>query len=153
MPILKHMGEELLVRTNNICIYGEIRKISIDCDWRKCLIKSYGMSEMIWLNGKHHYAPNFNEVGGAYCFWDVCVCIHPSVTLLMHSITSELCMLGFWISYMDSSWKNSWHVFFSHYAPFLSYGPLKKYGLVALLLDVPPSIHPCVRPLRFWCIA
>ena len=42
--------------------------------------------------------PYFEEVGGAYCFWDVCVCVCPSLRLLcflMHSITSEPCMLGF----------------------------------------------------------
>ena len=31
---------------------------------------------------------------------------------LMHSITLEQCMLLFEISFMDSSWKNSWHIFF-----------------------------------------
>ena len=44
----------------------------------------------------YFYAPNF---GGVYCFWDVCACMHPSVRplhFLMHSITSEPCMLGFW---------------------------------------------------------
>ena len=28
-----------------------------------------------------YYAPIFEEVGGAYCFWDVCACVRPSVTL------------------------------------------------------------------------
>ena len=49
-----------------------------------------------------YYAPNFEEVGGAYCFWDVCacvrVCVRPCVRplhFLVHSITSEPCMLGF----------------------------------------------------------
>ena len=56
-----------------------------------------------------HYAHNFEEVGGAYCFWDVCACVrasfhasirafvHASVhplRFLMYSITSESCMLG-----------------------------------------------------------
>ena len=33
---------------------------------------------------------------------------------------------------MDSSWKNSWHklFFYQDLAPFLSYGPLKKYGWI-----------------------
>ena len=31
---------------------------------------------------------------------------------LMHAISFKPCMLGFWNSYMDSSWKNSWPVFF-----------------------------------------
>ena len=88
-----------------------------------------GIDTAFWKWIYSIYAPNFEEVGGAYCFWDICASvlpsIRPSVTLLMHSITSEPCMLG----YMDSSWKNSWPIFFSHqdYAPFLSYGPLKKY--------------------------
>ena len=49
---------------------------------------------------------------------------------LMHRITFELCMLGFEISYLDSSCKHNLHVFFSYqdYGPFLSYGPLKKSG-------------------------
>ena len=44
---------------------------------------------------KFYYAPNFKEVGGAYCFWVV----RPSVSsscFLMHSITLELWMLLFW---------------------------------------------------------
>ena len=27
----------------------------------------------------YYYAPNFEDVGGAYCFWDVCACVRPSV--------------------------------------------------------------------------
>ena len=40
---------------------------------------------------------------------------------LTHSISYEPCMLGFSISYMDSSWKNSWHTsfFLSELSPFL----------------------------------
>ena len=36
------------------------------------------------------YAPNFEEVGGAYCFWG----IH-ALRFVMHSITLEPCRLGF----------------------------------------------------------
>ena len=45
------------------------------------------------------WSPNVEEVGGAYCFLDVCACVRPCVRplqFLMHSITSEPCMLGFW---------------------------------------------------------
>ena len=47
---------------------------------------------------------------------------------LMHAISYEPCMLVFWNSYMDSSWKNSWPVFFPcpRYLPFWRYAPLKK---------------------------
>ena len=39
-----------------------------------------------------------------------------------------MCMLGFEISYMDSSWKNSWPILFSCLSslPFWSYAPLTK---------------------------
>ena len=40
------------------------------------------------------YAPTFEEVGGAYCFWDVFACVRP-LRFFIHSITSEPCMLGF----------------------------------------------------------
>ena len=48
----------------------------------------------LWLKFFSFYAPNFKEVGGAYCFWVV----RPSVRssrFLMHSITLELWMLLF----------------------------------------------------------
>ena len=61
---------------------------------------------ILWLRNCwyicHYYAPNFEEVGGAYCFWEVCACVRPSVhasvryAFWWHSITSEPCMLGFW---------------------------------------------------------
>ena len=52
---------------------------------------------------RHFYAPNFKEVGGAYCYWvvrpSVRPSVHPSVRssyFLMHSITLEPWMLLFW---------------------------------------------------------
>ena len=42
-----------------------------------------------------HYAPNFKEVGGAYCFWVVRPSVHSS-RFLMHSITLEPGTLLFW---------------------------------------------------------
>ena len=70
------------------------------------------------------YAPSFEEVDWAYWFGflSVLVCFHLSVG-------QEPCMLGFEISYMDSSWKNSSHTLFflcPSYLPFWSYAPLNK---------------------------
>ena len=45
------------------------------------------------------YAPNFEEVGGAYCFWDVCACVRPSVTLF---ITRHTIMVSRWSSVSPS---------------------------------------------------
>ena len=46
-----------------------------------------------------YYAPNFENVGGAYCFWLVrpCVrpCVCPSVMFFMHAISYEPYTLGF----------------------------------------------------------
>ena len=49
------------------------------------------------------YAPNFKEVGGAYCFWVVRPSVRPSIRpsvrssrFLMHSITLKPWMLLFW---------------------------------------------------------
>ena len=47
---------------------------------------------------------------------------------LMHSITSELCMLGFLNFIYGFLMQNSFFFPNQDYAPFLSYGPLKKYG-------------------------
>ena len=67
---------------------------------------------------------------------------------LMHAISYEPCMLGFLNSYMDSSWKNSWHKFFffflscpsylpfwSSCLPFWSYIPLKKKKKIRMKSD------------------
>ena len=70
--------------------------------------------------------PTSKKLEGHFAF-GVSVC---SSCFLMHSITSESACYCFEISYMDSSWKIADTYFFSwqDYAPFLSYGPLKKYG-------------------------
>ena len=66
------------------------------------------------------YAQNFENIGGAYCFWLVhqCVC---------HAFYAfELCMLRSWnFIYMDSSWKNSWPIYFFLFelCPFLELCP------------------------------
>ena len=41
--------------------------------------------------GLHGYAPNFEEVDGAYWFWVV----RPTVHSCMHPFVQESCMLGF----------------------------------------------------------
>ena len=47
-----------------------------------------------------YYAPNFEEVDGAYWFRVVRPCVRVSVrhTFLMHAISYKSCMLGFWNS-------------------------------------------------------
>ena len=66
---------------------------------------------------------------GAFVYPSFCrfVC---SSRILMHSIPWELSKLLFRNFLYGFLIKNSWHIFFSQqdYAPFLSYGPLKKYG-------------------------
>ena len=63
------------------------------------------------------YAPNFKEVRGTYCFWFVHPCVRV-LRFLMHSITSEPCMQGFWnfiygfLMKKKKKKKNSWHIFF-----------------------------------------
>ena len=42
-----------------------------------------------------HYAPNFEDVDGAYCFRVVRPFVRASVQN-MHAISYEPCMLGFW---------------------------------------------------------
>ena len=61
---------------------------------------------------------------------------------LMHAISYEPCMLGFWISYMDSSWKNSWPVLFflSEFSPFLELCPFEKIWTKSCQQDISKSI-------------
>ena len=41
----------------------------------------------------HYYAPNFEKIGGAYCFsLSIRACIRSFVTLFVPLITSESCM-------------------------------------------------------------
>ena len=55
---------------------------------------------------------------------------HLAELLLMHSITLDMCMQLFEISYMDSPWKNSWHIFlfWTGLCPFPKLLPFEKYG-------------------------
>ena len=50
---------------------------------------------------------------------------------LMHRISFELCKLGFWNFYLWIPHEKIADTYFfsdQDYAPFLNYGPLKKYG-------------------------
>ena len=101
----------------------------------------YKKSKNTWTSGKKYcnYAPNFEEVDWAYWFRVVLPCVRPS-------IRQEACMLGFEISCMDSSWKNSRQsdTFFlscPSYLPFWSYTPLKKSEW-SLMLAI--SYEPCM---------
>ena len=93
-----------------------------------------------WMYRSFCYAPNLAEVDRAYWFWVVHPCVHPSVH-------QELCMLGFWNFYMDSSWKNSWHTFFflSELSPFLELCLFEKseWNLMHAIYK-----EPCM--LGFW---
>ena len=72
--------------------------------------------------------PTSNKLRGILVSGVVRPCVR-SWHFLMHAISYEPGMLRFWnISYIDSSWKYSWHVFFPcpSYLPFWSYALLKK---------------------------
>ena len=66
---------------------NKIKIKSLDCRllqiWLGSLrVNVWGIVDMFLFN----YAPNFKEVGGAYCFWVVRPSVRPS-RFLMHSIT------------------------------------------------------------------
>ena len=107
---------------------------------KQCRSRSVGFwkSQLIWICTVCHYAPNFEEVGGAYCFWDVCACVHASIRPSVRpSVTLFDAEHNFWTMHARVLKFHIWILhekiadlyFFSHqdYAPFLSYGPLKKY--------------------------
>ena len=89
------------------------------------------------------YAPNFKEVGGAYCFWVVRPSVRPSVRLsfrpsvrpfvtlfdAQHNFkTMNASVLKFHIWIPHEKIADTYFFSWQDYAPFLSYGPLKKYG-------------------------
>ena len=85
------------------------------------------------------YAPDYEEVGGAYCFRVVC----PSVMLsdawhILWTVHARF----FQISYMDSSWKK-WltRIFFlSDLCPFLELCPFEKIRMKSCQQDISKSI-------------
>ena len=72
------------------------------------------------------YAPSFEKVDGAYCFW----LVHVYVTLFMPPVTLELCILGSWnFIYRIPHGKKAdpYFFFFPSYAPFWNYVSFKKW--------------------------
>ena len=65
---------------------------------------------------RYFNAPNFEKVGSILVSAFVCVCVGGGGALRFRLET--LCM--------DSSWKNSRHVFFPNYLTMSNYGPSKK---------------------------
>ena len=45
------------------------------------------MLAFMWLFFFYHYAPNFEKVDGAYCFWSVHGCVRAWVTLFVPTVT------------------------------------------------------------------
>ena len=78
----------------------------------------------------HIYAPNFEEVDGAYWFRVVCVCMCPFVTLfdashILWTVHARVLKFHIWIPHGKIA---DLYFFFScpSYPPFWSYAPLKK---------------------------
>ena len=59
---------------------------------------------------------------------------------------------GFEILCKDSSWKNSWHIFFSclSYLPFWSYAPLKKSKWKSDACHILWTVHARVLKFHIW---
>ena len=80
-------------------------------------------------------------------FWSYAL-LKKSEWNLMHAISYEPCMLGFWNfiymihTYMDSSWKNSWPVFFFLFelSLFLEIFPFEKIRIKSYQQDISKRI-------------
>ena len=68
------------------------------------------------------------------------------------SLRQKSCMLGFEISYMDSSWKNSWRVFFflSKLSPFLELCPFEKMRMKSNACHILRTMHVRVLKFHIW---
>ena len=75
------------------------------------------------------YAPNFFKLEEHIVFRLTCLCVRHAFWCMPYLMNSAC--KGFGISYMDSSWKNSWPIFFScpSYVPSSSYASLNKTEL------------------------
>ena len=58
----------------------------------------------------------------------------------------------FEISYMDTSWKNSWHTFFflSELSPFLELCPLEKIRMKSDSCHISRTVHARVSKFHIW---
>ena len=79
--------------------------------------------------------PNFKEVGRAYCFWVGCPSVCPSFrSSVCHAFwcinlrTLNATVLKFLIWIPHEKIADTCFFSWQDYAPFQSYGPLKKYG-------------------------
>ena len=105
-----------------------------------------------------YYAPNFEEVAGAYWFRVV----RPSVRASVHQNPS---MLGFWnfIYGFLKTWKNSWRTFFffflfvcfvlfflSELSPFLVLCPFEKIWMKSDACHILRSVHARVLKFHKW---
>ena len=94
------------------------------------------------FRNKFHYAPNFEEVDGAYWFWVVRACVHLSIRS-SRTVHARVLKFHIWIPHgkiVDT------HCFICpSYLPFWSYAPLKKseWNLMHAI-----SYEPCM--LGFW---
>ena len=65
----------------------------------------------IWIPHAKIADTHFFSCQSYLCIWSYAP-LKTSKRNLMHAISYEPCMLGFWNFIMDSSWKNSWPLFF-----------------------------------------
>ena len=79
-----------------------------------------------------NYAPNFENVDGAYCFWSVRAWVRACVTLSVPTVTfkplkleSKLLKFHMWIPHKKIA--NPCFFSFLSYLAFWSYGPLKIF--------------------------
>ena len=94
------------------------------------------------MKGRTIYAPNFEEVDGAYWFRVVRACVR-----------QERCMLGFWnFIYGFLMEKYLTHVFFlvPSYLPFWSYAPLNKIRMKSDACHFLWTVHARVLKFHIW---
>ena len=78
----------------------------------------FGKGRTVWLD----YAPNFEEVVGAYCFRFVHPWVRPCIRHAFWCMPYEACMLGF----LHGKIADPYIFSCPCYVPFWSYAPLKK---------------------------
>ena len=98
-----------------------------------------------------HYAPNFEEVNGAYWFRVVRLCVHSS-HFLMHAISYEPCMLGFWNFIYEFLMEIQLTVifFFSELSLFLELYPFEKIRMTSDVCYILLTVHARVLKFHIW---